>query len=215
LSTLLVAGSAARARGEFGEAEPLLRDALASAERAVPRDDHTLAVALNALGLLCKDLGRWDEARGHYVRALGLLDAADADPDDIASLWHNLGGIAIRRAAGSDARSVAADEVALAALLDGLGRYAEAERLYRGAIAVFEAEPAGELELAVAPRRPGCPVRPPGSPCGGCGAARPRGGAQAADAGATACGYRADAAQPRGGAAVERGGRSETLLTVR
>ena len=167
MSTLLAAGSSARARGEFAEAERLLRDALASAERVVPRDAHALAAALNALGLLCKDLARWDEARGHYERALGLLEAADASPHDIATLWHNLGGIAhargdfvageaaarrglaIRRAAGGGARSIAADEVALAALLDGLGRYDEAERLYRGAIAVFESDPVDELELAV------------------------------------------------------------------
>ena len=169
MSAGIVAGSAARARGEFAAAEPLLREALALAECAEPADDHALAVALNALGLLCKDLGRWDEASAHYERALGLLEkAADRDPDEIAALWHNLGGIAhargefaagevaarrgiaIRRAAGPDARRTAADEVALAALLDGLGSYDEAERLYRGAIAVFEADPADALELAVA-----------------------------------------------------------------
>lgn len=162
-------GACRRARGDFAGAEPLLREALAAAESAEPRDVQALAVALNQLGLLCKDLGSWDEARGHYERALALLDGDPAsDPDDIAAVWHNLGGIAhargdfaagetaarrglaIREAAGSSPGPLAADRAALAAILDGLGRYDEAERLYRDAIAVFESAPAAEHDLAVA-----------------------------------------------------------------
>jgi tetratricopeptide (TPR) repeat protein len=119
--------------------------------------------------LLCKDLGRWDEARAHYERALALLDRDPAaHSDDLATIWHNLGGIAhargelvaaesaarrglrIREMSGSGPRLLAADGAALAAILDGLDGYDEAERLYRGAIAVFETEPVDHLELALA-----------------------------------------------------------------
>lgn len=162
-------GARCRARGDFAAAEPLLRQALALAESALPRDDQALALALNALGLLCKDLGRWDEARALYERALDLLDHhPDAHPDDLAAVWHNLGGIAhargdfvageaaarrgiaLRESAGSSPRLIAADRSALAAILDGLERYDDTERLYRQAIAEFEGEPVDRLELAVA-----------------------------------------------------------------
>jgi len=169
VSSPAVRGARCRARGDFAGAEPLLRQALALAESARPRDDQTLALALNELGLLCKDLGRWDEAHAHYQRAMALLDQNPAaDPDDLAVLWHNLGGIAhargdfaageaaarrgiaIREAAGSRTRLLAADRAALAAILDGLERHDEAERLYRDAIAEFEREPMDPLELGVA-----------------------------------------------------------------
>lgn len=162
-------GARCRAGGDFAGAEPLLRQALAIAESARPCDDQALAFALNELGLLCKGLGRWDEARAHYERALALLDREPAAHSaDLATIWHNLGGIAhargefaaaesaarrglgIRETSGSSPRLLAADGAALAAILDGLERFDEAERLYREAIAVFETEPVDYLELAVA-----------------------------------------------------------------
>jgi tetratricopeptide (TPR) repeat protein len=135
-------------------------------KRAPSSEGGALVAALNALGLLSKDLGRYDEARGHYERALALLEGADAtDPDDIATVYHNLGGIEHARgdyAAGEafarrglairtsldngDPFLIAADRVALAAILDGLTRYPEAERLYVEAVAVFERTP-GEHEV--------------------------------------------------------------------
>ena len=165
-------GAQLRLEGEFVTAEPLLRQALASAEAAGPAArSGVLAAALNALGLLCKDLGRYDEAHGYYLRALTLLEReASADPDDIATLYHNLGGIehasgnyaaaealarrglAIRSGLGrpEDGR-LAADQVALAAILDGLGRYDEAERLYLEAITAFgQSAGAHDLDMAVA-----------------------------------------------------------------
>lgn len=166
-------GARLRAQGEFGRAEPVLRGALASAEAADPAgEDGALVAALNALGLLSKDLGRYDEARGHYLRALALLERAgtDADPDDVATLYHNLGGIehargdhvaaevlarrglALRTSLGrADDCLLAADQVALAAILDGLTRYDEAERLYLEAVSTFERSSGShDADLAVA-----------------------------------------------------------------
>jgi tetratricopeptide (TPR) repeat protein len=113
-------------------------------------------------------LARYDEARALYRRALSLLTSLpDPSSDDIATLYHNLGGIehaagdyaageplarrglAIRTSGpGSDPRLVAADQAALAAILDGLGQYEESERLYLEALRVFE-EAADDREIAV------------------------------------------------------------------
>jgi len=126
------------------------------------------AAALNALGLMYKDQARYDEARALYGRALSLLESeAGPNQDDIATIYHNLGGIehasgdyaagepfarrglAIRLSLpGADPHAVAADQVALAAILDGLRRYEESERLYLAALEVFERE-ADTREIAV------------------------------------------------------------------
>ena len=118
------------------------------------------AAALNALGLMYKDQARYDEARALYGRALSLLESeTEPDQDDIATLYHNLGGIehargdyaagepfarrglAIRLGLlGAHPHAVAADQVALAAILDGLRQYEESERLYLEALEVFEGE---------------------------------------------------------------------------
>lgn len=103
-----VSGTRLRLQGQFVRAEPLLREALATAEQAPSSEGGALVEALNALGL-CKYLGRYDEARGHYERALALLEPAGAgDPDDIATLYHNLGGVEHARghyAAGDNVHS--------------------------------------------------------------------------------------------------------------
>src|SRR5207302_1865868 len=113
-----------------------------------------LVSVLCGLGTVYKDAGRYDEAEALYRRALTI-----ARPDGVAaaSLWHNLAGldhargqyaagepaarrsVALRTAAvGPQHPSVAADQAALASLLAGQGKYAEAEALYREALSVFE-----------------------------------------------------------------------------
>ena len=129
------------------------------------------AAALNVRGLRCKEMAKYDEGRALYERALGLLEReVERDQESIATLHHNLGGIehargnyvagevsarrglAIRRSlAGADPRDLAADLVALAAILDGMEKYAEAEPLYLEALGVFERTPgANAREIAVA-----------------------------------------------------------------
>lgn len=126
---------------------------------------------LNARGLACKAAGRYAEGRAHYDRALSLLERQPhPDPDALATLYHNLGGIehargdyaageafarrglALREAlAPADPPAVAVDRVALGALLDGQRRYAESEPLYRAANRVLRRSPeAGAHDLAVA-----------------------------------------------------------------
>lgn len=133
--------------------------------------DQALIAELNAQGLACKDLGRYDEARVLYLRALGLAGRVPYPSiDTLATLLHNLGGIehaagrfaegepharrglAIRRSiAGAESHEVACDMIALAAILDGLEQYDEAERLYLDGLAVLERSPDEyAIDIAVA-----------------------------------------------------------------
>lgn len=157
ISELTVSGGRHRAGGRPAVAEPLLREALRLTEEHFPTDRDRLVAALNALGLLCKDLAKYDEARALYERALALLKAAGNESSaDVATLYHNLGGIEyarrnyavaellarkgleIRRACAPDDRALAADMVALAAILDGLEQFEEAASLYVEALRVLD-----------------------------------------------------------------------------
>jgi len=155
---LVVWGRRCRARGHYPAAARLLTRALhlAAECRLAP---HRLAVLLNDVGLVYKATAQYDRARRHYLRALELAEL-DGVPRPLfrATLYHNLGGIeharhahaagepfaraaaALREAElGARHPDVAADLVALGAILVGLRRFEEAEALYLHALAVFEA----------------------------------------------------------------------------
>ena len=160
-----------RSRGRPALAEPLLREALALAEEYFPDDRHRLAAGLNALGLVCKDLAKHDDARACYDRALVVLESAGtASPSDVATLYHNLGGIEYarqnfaigealarkglelrREIAPADDPDLAADMIALAAILDGREKFDEAESFYAEALQMLEKQPTENArEIAVA-----------------------------------------------------------------
>lgn len=154
-------GEVHRVRADVLTAEPLLREAVALAEAECADDELTLAGALNGLALVCKDVAKYDEARALYQRSFSLAQrASGTSPDDLATLYHNLGGIEHacgNYAAGesfarlavetrktgvpADRPELAADMVALAAILDGLQQYDEAEQLYTDALRIFERAP--------------------------------------------------------------------------
>ncbi|HEX2657087.1 MAG TPA: tetratricopeptide repeat protein [Polyangia bacterium] len=145
-----------RMRGDLAEAEAGCRSALALAEARLPADDLLTAEALNSLAVVHKFQGRYADAEALYRRALAIVDRA-GDDRDRAMLLHNLGGLAHARGdhaageplarqsvelrerlLGADHPTTAADRAAWAALLEGVGRLAEAERAYADALAVFE-----------------------------------------------------------------------------
>jgi tetratricopeptide (TPR) repeat protein len=149
LHTQIRRGDARRVLGDPG-AESDLREAVALADAPAvgPRDR---ALALNALGILCKDTGRLDEAETLYLRALQMIpDAADADagpgPGLEPAIRHNLAGLAharghhrdgeeqIRRALAlrdpTDTAGLLADRGVLAALWAAQDRTADAEQLF-------------------------------------------------------------------------------------
>jgi len=142
-------GTVAQLAGRHADAERHFRAAHAAA-----RDDAERATALNALGMVCKYDGRFDESVALYRDALALLGE---DHPAAAAIYHNLGGVEharrdfaaaepyarrsveLRRAAhGPDHVLVAVDEAALAAILHALGSEDEAEELLRRSLPVLE-----------------------------------------------------------------------------
>ena len=176
LPSLVERGAQARERADYTWAERLLREAVERAEVAQPAQPRTLAAALNAFGMLCKDLGRHDEGRASYERALRLLEETPAaSPHDVATIYHNLAGIMHARgdyagaepvarhglalrlgAPESKPSAVVADRIALAGILEGVGSYAEAATQCREALALMATLPddvatamAGEFAVAL------------------------------------------------------------------
>ena len=140
------------ARGRYPAAASALQRALRLATKARPSDPFLLAALLNDFGVVCKYLGRFALANRMYERALGLILSSGDSLDQreaLATLYHNLGGIAhaqgrfglaLRHAQRGieirktirprDALSLAADEAALAAILADSGRKSQAAATY-------------------------------------------------------------------------------------
>lgn len=154
VTACLQLGNLLRILAEYRQAEPLLARAVEAANRS--NDGRLQAGACNALGVLCKETGRYEEAECHYQRARTLLEASGLDPSALASVWHNLAGLAYARglhadgeraaqlaietrhsAVGPDTPEVAADLAVLAVLVATQGRLDEAEVLYQRALAIF------------------------------------------------------------------------------
>ncbi len=143
-------GVALRAAGRYKEAGSWLVRALEYAEST----GQGLPAALNDLGLLYQHTGNFAECEQLFRRALALVPEGSAEA---ATLHHNLAQLAhargrfaegeadarraweIRRELrGTNHPETLEDGCAYAALLDGLGRYEDAERIYRYALARFE-----------------------------------------------------------------------------
>jgi tetratricopeptide (TPR) repeat protein len=140
------------ARGELREAGRTYRRALVIAHRSLGPLEQI--IALNGIGVVGKYTGRYDEAARAYARALALARRTGDANATVAAIEHNLGGLAhargdFRRAERHARRAVSlrrslvgphhpdllADEAALAAVLDGLERWDEAETLHRKVVA--------------------------------------------------------------------------------
>jgi tetratricopeptide (TPR) repeat protein len=136
---------------------PRLRAEAEETETSCGADSLDAAIAWNRVGVASKFAGRYDDAEAAYARALPVAEAVAPDePDLLATLLHNLGGLAhsrkrprdaepfarrgleLRRTRCGDPVGVAADAAALASILETLERWDEAEALYREAVAVYE-----------------------------------------------------------------------------
>ncbi len=155
IRTLGLLGTIHRTLGNYSRAEVDLQDAAALARAEFGDGSPEAADTLNNLGVLFKQLGRYDEALSLYRQVLG---STPADSLESATLHHNIGGILhaqgdytaaevpARRAweisralLGEDDPRTMLDAAAYAAVLDGLERYGESEAIYRRALAIFEA----------------------------------------------------------------------------
>jgi Tfp pilus assembly protein PilF len=151
-------GGVLRSRGEYAPAESELLRALALAEQHFGASSIETAGALNALGMIYKYWGRFDEGRRVYEQALAILvQAFGEEHTDVATVHHNLGGLEHarrdfaaaepharrsvelrRRLLGAEHVATAADEAAWAPILHALGRDDEAEALLRHAITILK-----------------------------------------------------------------------------
>lgn len=152
-----VLGAVHVSRGAYDLAGKAHREALEVATAKLSRAET--AASSNALAIVYKYVGRYAEAEKLYRRALAIAERQPASRDrdaTLATLFHNLGGLEHSRgrfaraepwarksvtvreqAFGKSHVAVAADVAALAAILDGLGKHDEAEKLYWRAIAIF------------------------------------------------------------------------------
>ncbi|MBT2520037.1 tetratricopeptide repeat protein [Arthrobacter sp. ISL-28] len=144
VAILVHKGNSQRLSARYEESSITLAHALALSE---PLQVSVASVGpLNALGILAKDRGRYEEAATYYNRALKLLAAkVGGNAPDMASLFHNLAGlnhvqgqfvqaeeparkaVRLRRAARPpDPVGLAADLSVLGAVLAGQERFNEA-----------------------------------------------------------------------------------------
>jgi tetratricopeptide (TPR) repeat protein len=148
-----------RISGDFTAAEARLVSVLDRAAAVFGEGCLQVASAANALGILYKYAGRFDEADAAYRRAMAAVDGAGgADPLTRACLLHNLGGLAHSR--GRPQEGIPAAEAGLALRVEALGelhpdtgrdlnalgalyeladRVEDAADAYDQALAVFEA----------------------------------------------------------------------------
>ena len=124
---------------------------MADAEATLGPNHASMVPLLNGLGVVYKYTGRFDDAERVYRRALTLAEMLrPANTQQLADLYHNLGGLAHARgrfaeaeplarsavelrlrALGEQHPSVAADRAALAGILGPIGHALEAETSYK------------------------------------------------------------------------------------
>jgi tetratricopeptide (TPR) repeat protein len=158
--------------GNYRKAESLLKKGIRplAARRTPPTQEHLRL--WNQLGMVYKYLGQHAKAGRYYRLALRHVPSCFKGPDRdffLADLNHNLGGLehsrrhfrrgekftrtALRlriRCAGAASLGAASDMCALAALLDGQGKFGESKPLYRKALRIYRREfGANHAEIAV------------------------------------------------------------------
>lgn len=153
---LVQLGDGQRAQGKYPAAARSLAAARALSETEDLEPTQRAGVS-NALGILAKDTGRYEEAARHYAATLALLEPAlGSNSPLLAPAYHNIAGLAhvqghfaaaeeparraltLREEGKADPTEVAADAAVLGAVLSGLGRYDEAEGLFRRALSTWE-----------------------------------------------------------------------------
>ena len=159
-----------RARGRYVAAEATLRGVL-NRPQGWDDDPDLHSCALNTLGVICKDAGRYAEAERHYLHALNLSGRSSREHQ--GAILHNLAGLAhaqshfeqalepARQAlrlhgnsAGPRSTAYAADVAVLGAVLAGLGRLEEAEAQVRLALALGRTGTGGPLRGRCEPAQP-------------------------------------------------------------
>jgi len=148
----ILLGNVHRLQGRYPQAEDVLLRAQALSREADMEAWRQVA-ADNAMGILCKDTGRYGEAEHLYQRAA----TTNTDTTFRATLLHNFAGLAHARgdyaaaepparsalrlrtaALGQEHPDVAADIAVLGSVLHGQGRMKEAEEQFMRALTIYE-----------------------------------------------------------------------------
>lgn len=157
VAILVHKGNSQRLSAAYDESALTLAHALALSEQT-PDSGLLSAGPLNALGILAKDRGLYEDAGIYYDRALGLLAShADTDAQELAGIYHNLAGLAHvqnrfaeaeepaqravrlrREASPPDPAGLAADLSVLGAVLAGQERFDEAAARLSEALALWQ-----------------------------------------------------------------------------
>jgi tetratricopeptide (TPR) repeat protein len=169
MRALRALGGALRRAGRYRAAERILRRAGDAAE---VHGEASVEVAgvLNDLGVVFKFAGRFEEAARLYAQVGDLLDRAGLETSaDQATLLHNLGGLMHAQGRHADAEPFARqsvelhartlgpehhatdlDRIALASIVDQVGRPEEAESLLLEALPRLRSRLGRDGEVAVA-----------------------------------------------------------------
>ncbi|HEX8726214.1 MAG TPA: serine/threonine-protein kinase [Gemmatimonadaceae bacterium] len=155
LSTM---GVVYRELGLYGEAQPLLEEALATRQRLLPPGDSLVQASLLELARLAQRQGRFAVAESLYTQTLHARERAlgPASPE-LVPVLSGLGGMYVTRGRYAEAESLLTravtlrtaaggpDDAEFAGLLRNLasadladGHYAEAEPVFRRALAMYE-----------------------------------------------------------------------------
>ncbi|MDR3402085.1 MAG: tetratricopeptide repeat protein [Chthoniobacter sp.] len=155
---LLGSATTARQKGNYAEAETLLRRALSIAQGATPPDELTISAIANDLALNLQSVGRMTEAERYYRLALD-IDLKLLGPEHARIADHLLNVATLYQLQGRSKEALPLAERALAifemsfgkegprvatalgdtaVILVGLGRLDEAERLQRRALSIAE-----------------------------------------------------------------------------
>lgn len=152
------AASSARAQGGYARAEKWLNETEKFILKHFGEKDPIYANVLNERGILFKYQGKFKDAEAQYAKAKPLIvKGFGKSSESMAVLLHNLGGIshaqakfkkaeayareglAIREGLASpNPIAIAADQSALAAILDVAGQHDEAATLLTTALATFK-----------------------------------------------------------------------------
>jgi tetratricopeptide (TPR) repeat protein len=161
-------GDAHRRSGRYAHAIQTLQRACELLDEADAAQPDLLAAALTTLAITHKEVGEFERAQQLYARVEQIRQDAGADNGQLADLHHNLAGlayarqryplaerharqaVALRRAAGADAVSLAADRAVLAAVLAALRQVDQARlHLDQALAACAAARPPRRYEVAV------------------------------------------------------------------
>ena len=126
-------GLIAIGRGRYEDAERALLAAIAGAEADFGANAIETGTALNALGMVFKYSGRFDEGVDLYRRALQILErGVGAEHPDVASIYHNLGGLEHARRNFAEAEPYARRSVELRRLCCEVRKVQPLARALRG-----------------------------------------------------------------------------------